>query len=633
MLKETGHFDEAEKHYRLADELRPQSADLAMQFGHLYKTSGRPREAETAYRTALKLNPGWSEAINELANMVKDGRQAPDDRPDSDFVREGTTTYPASLVRSNTIIRELAPLPPNRLGVAHHENFEIGRIGRTERTYWGTASVLRGVDAIRGYCISAIPMTGVQILLNGETIYRSAIEAGYPLQHESERKELRKYPFNAWIDFSSVQPGRYQLEIRVVNARGRSRKRQFNAVIEGPLLETSYPGTDSVITLDTDDPRSIDEQVNSRPSMVRSGRRALFPKAPRNILIQRVDQLGDMVASVPALRRLRDLFPEAKLIGLLSHANAGLARTLNLFDDIIVTDFAEDPVSRRRAMPIETQIQVGEALSRYDFDIAIDMSENSWSRRLLLLSRAAFLYGFRTDSDLPILGADVTGNTRDRPDGMEIVPHSNKLLGLIEWLGAMARSEPNIVRKDSISGDAARYLPRADRSYALLHDGARLVFSRWPGYLNLAQKIIQETDLDVVMITDHPNIGNEISECLRNSGRFNLIAERMPFDHFDELVSECAVFVGNDSGPKHLAALRGAKVVSIHMARNNWNEWGQESGGLILSRRVPCAGCVIHHDPEECGKGFPCIRLISVDEVFAAVQSLLSPAEELESIN
>jgi ADP-heptose:LPS heptosyltransferase len=107
------------------------------------------------------------------------------------------------------------------------------------------------------------------------------------------------------------------------------------------------------------------------------------------------------------------------------------------------------------------------------------------------------------------------------------------------------------------------------------------------------------------------------------SNRFHLVDGRLEFDQFDALVSFCDVFVGNDSGPKHLASLRGAKVVSLHMARNNWNEWGQENGGYILSRKLPCAGCQISHDPEECGRDFICIRGIKPEEVMAAVQRLL----------
>ncbi len=106
------------------------------------------------------------------------------------------------------------------------------------------------------------------------------------------------------------------------------------------------------------------------------------------------------------------------------------------------------------------------------------------------------------------------------------------------------------------------------------------------------------------------------------SPRFRAIAGQLPFDDFDALLSYCAVMVGNDSGPKHLAALRGAPVISLHMARLNWSEWGQEQSGLVISRKVPCAGCGIHRDPDECGKGFACITHISPEEVFDAVLRL-----------
>ncbi len=624
MLKETGNYDDAERHYRLAQALRPRDADLALQFGHLYKTAGRPADAEAAYRTALELKPGWEEPARELSNIATTKCEAQNisDRPS--FAGSARISYPASLVRSHAVLPELTPVPPHQSLVAHSEGLEIRHLGRWERTFWGKKSVLRGVESIRGFCIASIPVSGVQILLNGESVHRATIEAGYPLKHEKERPELRKYPFNLWIDVSSRTPGRYQLEVRATDVRGRSRKHHFDIVIEEPLLETDFPETDGLVSIDPSSGRSLDEQINGRPSMARPGRRALFPNAPQTILVQRVDQLGDMVVSVPAIRRIRTLFPEAKLVGLLSRANVELAHSLELFDDIIATEFPEDPTSRKRIMSIEAQIELGETLSRYHFDIAIDLSENSWSRRLLILSRAKFLYGFRTEDDLSILHADVAGNTHDRIDGMEIVPHTNKLMGMVEWLGAMARSEPNIAPRSSPADKLGSYIPDTSQRFALFHDGARLSFSRWPGYLELAARVIRDTELAVVMITDHPDLVDKVPTDLSASGRFRLIAERLPFDDFDQLVANCDVFVGNDSGPKHLASFRGAKVVSIHMARNNWNEWGQESGGIILSRKVPCAGCVIHHDPEECGKGFPCIRLISVDEVFQSVRTVLA---------
>ena len=99
---------------------------------------------------------------------------------------------------------------------------------------------------------------------------------------------------------------------------------------------------------------------------------------------------------------------------------------------------------------------------------------------------------------------------------------------------------------------------------------------------------------------------------------------RLAFDAFDALLAGCAVLVGNDSGPKHLAALRGRPVVSIHSSRINWSEWKQTGIGYVLSRKMTCAGRRLHYDPEECGHNIACVRDITVEEVFAAVAMTLA---------
>jgi ADP-heptose:LPS heptosyltransferase len=157
-------------------------------------------------------------------------------------------------------------------------------------------------------------------------------------------------------------------------------------------------------------------------------------------------------------------------------------------------------------------------------------------------------------------------------------------------------------------------------TYVVLHTGARLKFSRWPGYGELAKLILARTGHKVVMMADEPDYRGTLASGLLNSPRFQLMDRRLSFDQFDALLSFCAGFVGNDSGPKHLASLRGAAVVAIHLGRNNWSEWGQENTGFVISRRVPCAGCSLHHDPEECGKDFACITNVKAEEVYGALQ-------------
>jgi ADP-heptose:LPS heptosyltransferase len=83
--------------------------------------------------------------------------------------------------------------------------------------------------------------------------------------------------------------------------------------------------------------------------------------------------------------------------------------------------------------------------------------------------------------------------------------------------------------------------------------------------------------------------------------------------------------VGNDSGPKHLAAARGIPTVSIQVSRLNWDEWGQDSRGFIVVKRVPCTGCGLN-DILLCGRDAICVRSISTEEVLNAVRACLAQA-------
>ena len=269
-------------------------------------------------------------------------------------------------------------------------------------------------------------------------------------------------------------------------------------------------------------------------------------------------------------------------------------------------------------MTIAKQRELRAKLAAYEFDLAIDMSDVGVSRPLLYLSNAPFLYGFRP-GEFSWLSAGFEVSTRDFANGLECVPHTTKMMGFVEWLGVLLKSHFKAERRNDLSRDLLKkYRISETEHFVMLHTGARIVFSRWPNYDKLAQLVLKRTQLKVVMLTDDPELRDRLPKELAVSDRFLLFESQPSFDDFDALVSFCSAFVGNDSGPKHLAALRGANVVSIHLARNNWNEWGQETGSII-SRRVPCSGCSIHHDPEECAKGFPCITNISPEEVYGAL--------------
>ncbi len=631
MRKEAGELAAAERHYQAALRLMPDDPDLALQLGHFHRVAGRVAEAKGAYERAATLRPDWRDPVTELERLATVTLPR-DQAGEGALADDGRLLAPApEPLYESARDRLLTEYLPTRLGRADPppEGVSIRRLGHLDRTAWGTARTLRGIEAILGSCVSRDPIRDVQILLNGYVVHEQAVRA-YPLPADVASAPLRKYVFNAWIDFSRFVPGRYHVELRFRAGEDADRfdeRRRFcdYVVLKPPAATPEVPGSEAwVPPIDPCDPRTLDAQIDARPSVVRRPAERLIAP-PQRILVLRTDQLGDLAISVPALRRLRALAPDALLVGLFTTANEGLARSLGLFDEILIADFPDVREERRRVMAAPEQERLRERLHGYDFDVAIDLAPADVSRNLMLLSGAKLTVGFGREQS-PWLGAALDFDVRDALGQASILPSAARTLALVEALGTLFADAGPVVPAEAGSVERlARFGLAPGERFVLLHDGARIAFSRWPYYPALSERLL-ERDLKVVHLTDEVDQRARLPATLAGHPRYLLIDERLPFEDLDALVAHCALFVGNDSGPKHLAALRGANVVSVHCARTNWGEWGQGGSGAIVTRRVPCSPCHIYHEPEECARDYVCVTAISVDEVLAASAPYLQVA-------
>ena len=605
MLKDSGDLVGAEEQYARAVQDLPNDADLALQIGHLHKLAGRPEQAEASYARALVLSPGWREAERELA-MV------------SGVVADPSAAYAG---QPDWVVPELLPRSDAAPPAMDRNILRLFRLGgRRAHSRWGDLKVMRGIEAIRGYRLAPNGLTEIRLVIDGDTVLREPL-----LAYRQESADQFKYVFNLWHDFSRVAPGRHVIELGFHDASGRRvRRHQETVLVAEPRDPEDFAESDAFVA-GAAAGEAIEAAVNARPSMIHTVERHLLPNPVKTILVQRVDQLGDLVCSVPAIRRLRELYPQAKLVGLMTSANLALAESLGLFDEIVTVPFAESASERRRVLPIEGQDALRRALLPYQFDIAIDLGQGDESRALLLLSGARFLYGFK-DRLAPWLDAGLDFNAHDPINGIEIVPPSRKMVLLVEGLRMLADDQAKVMPL-AHPADLSPYGIKPGQRYAVIHSGARLAYTRWPHFDALVRMLLDQTDLRIVLFSDDAATADTIVAATNGSDRLHVVAGQIPFEDFEALLTQCRLFVGNDSGPKHLAALRGAPVVSLHMARLNWREWGQEMSGRIVSRRVPCAGCGIGLDGEDCGKAFACLTHIKPEEVFAAAQDLLGAAD------
>ena len=597
MFKEAGDWPSAERAYLAAFQVLDDDPDLVLQLGHFYKRAGQVGEAARWYDRAVAMDPQSVAAREELQLLAA---APPDDTaPLAVADREGG---------ADASVRNAGFGEPEDVVVMRH----LGR-HRLQGQPAGRP-VLGGVVSLRGVCVSTATLVTADLLIDDIAV------AHVPMTESDRRPNgLVKYVFHFWYDLSAMALGSATVDIRIWDDQNVARSARHDIQIAAPWREADHPDTDAVVDGPADPQPDPAGYLAARSSMVREARTRLLNSPPATILVVRADQMGDMAVSVPALRRLRALAPDARLIGLVTSANIDLARSLGIFDTLEVVSWAAPTIGDTRRLTGEEQDRITEVMRSYRPDVAIDLVANDDTRPLLKLSGAPCTIGFDRDGRWPWLTLALSVDVVDECTGHEIAPHAAKLRTLVAAFAAMLTPAGETSPLRHNGADRLARFGLTGGSYVILHAGGRLAFSRWPGYGDLAARLLAETPLAIVLFG-----GGDLPELARHDPRVTTIDGELPFDDFDALLSCAAVFVGNDSGPKHLAAFRGTPVVSIHSSRIDWREWGQTQTGVIISRRLPCAGCALHGRwVTECGRGYACVTDIRVDEVLGAVKSLL----------
>ena len=109
--------------------------------------------------------------------------------------------------------------------------------------------------------------------------------------------------------------------------------------------------------------------------------------------------------------------------------------------------------------------------------------------------------------------------------------------------------------------------------------------------------------------------------CTAWGPRSHNLAGRLSVFGSASILSQCATYIGNDSGPTHLAAMVGIPCVAIFSARNapgQWEPLGQHH--IVLEDRPECAGCMLDDCVAEANK---CLTGIQTGRVVREAVSLL----------
>ncbi|GBQ63406.1 hypothetical protein AA103196_0580 [Ameyamaea chiangmaiensis NBRC 103196] len=433
---------------------------------------------------------------------------------------------------------------------------------------------------------------------------------------------------NVWVDASRLPPGRQKLHMYLYAGRRRvGHIRRFVDVRPESLSLTEFSqvtASDSFVPSSPDGDMTTDDYVLSLPVRRHRPPGRLFLGAIESILVVRADQLGDVSASLPSMMRLRRLFPEAQITMLTQKAVQPIVAASGVADDYLTLSMTYDPVTEKRFLTTQAEADIRRQLAGRTFDLAIDLSPGAESQPLMLLCAARYRVGFKPEH-FPFLDFGIEVISRDKINRQPLVSHAAHVGMLISALeDALAPGQAPVTRADhGIDESILRRHGLQSKRYIVVHAGARHPINRWPlpQFLALCDKLACATEQKILLFVDADALDQASSTVCPESGGIMLMGG-LDMEGFDVVVSHASLVVVNDTGPKHLASARNVPVVSISIPRLNWQEWGQNRGGIILSRHVPCAGCGLN-DRRACAKDAVCVTSIPVDDVFEAAMSEL----------
>ena len=166
------------------------------------------------------------------------------------------------------------------------------------------------------------------------------------------------------------------------------------------------------------------------------------------------------------------------------------------------------------------------------------------------------------------------------------------------------------------------------RRLVCIHPGVGNAMRRWPPehFGALIDLLGPEEDLHTILIggAEEQEFAREVQAATTAQDRVISMAGALSLAELSDVIRACVLFVGNDSGPKHMAAALGVPTLGIHSAVVDAEEWAPlGTAAFALERRVVCSPCYLAF-ASECPRDRACLTGLKPRDALVAARRLLA---------
>lgn len=345
----------------------------------------------------------------------------------------------------------------------------------------------------------------------------------------------------------------------------------------------------------------------------------------RSVLCVRMDTLGDVLMTTPAIRALKQTLPNARLTLLTSLPGAEPAPYILEVDDVNVYEAPWMKASPVRADSQYDRDFIERLRGKFDAAVIFTVYSQSPLPAALLCSLA----------EIPLRLAHCRENPYHllthwvpEPEPQTILRHEvRRQLDLVASIGCITTDERlsfHVPAKEQTCAAEKLAAAGVDRSrpWIALHPGVSAPSRQYPpeGYAQAARALAVEDGLQIVFTGSAGEI--DLVERIRAEmgvPSFSL-AGTLGLGELGGVLQQARLLLANNTGPVHIAAGVGTPVVDLYALTNpQHTPWGVPS--QVLFHDVPCKFCYKSICPEG---HHHCLRLVAPREIVRAVRSFLS---------
>lgn len=350
-----------------------------------------------------------------------------------------------------------------------------------------------------------------------------------------------------------------------------------------------------------------------------------LPKGSRLLFI-RLRNLGEAVLDTANLRALKQWRPDLQMTTLLEA----------IYTDLYAADPGIEAIPLWRGMkdkrsPLAARLSMIREIRRRRFDAVINLHGGPTSAQLTLLSGARFRIGaadFRNSYayNRRIPPVDQILNQPGASRGLHTVENQ---FAWFKWLG-LPGEEPmptSLYVSHQSCSTAENKLREAgidqERPYAVLGPTNEFYTKRWmpERYAEVAERLITRGFQIVMTGAPTEEQKAQLASVQKAANRELVSLSSLSIGELVAVIAGGRLFVGNDSGPAHIAAAVKTPLVVLFGPASSvrWRPWRAPS--VLVQNHFPCNPCAMYtcevFDQPEC------IRSISVEQVMKAIDQVM----------